>query len=460
MTKQMTPLRQRMIEDMTIRNMSPSTQKICVAALANFPTDCLNNTVAQDLEGRCQIARGDHRYQISIESIAARGFVQQGFYSVYRWGTPGPALGARRRRNLIIMRRIQNGPVEPYSLLPDLLVCNYEIEKIVMRRREFIALVGGAAAGPMAARARPSDRMRRIGVLMGVAKDEPEGQARAAALREGLEKLGWIEGRNIRIEYRWADGGIDSVRAYAAEMVKLAPDLIVANGTPFVDALHQATRSIPIVFVLSNDPVGLGHVASLAKPGGNITGFIFMELSLVGKWLEILKQMAPGLTRAALLFNPDTTPYYLPYLRSIEATASSMPLVLKAAPVRDAAALEGLIESIARETGCGLISPAGPFNIIHNRTIARLAEGLRLPAISIYRQFVVDGGLMAYGPESAEMFRRSAEYVDRILKGESPADLPVQAPTKFAFIINLKTAKSLGLTPPPTLLALADEVIE
>jgi putative ABC transport system substrate-binding protein len=329
-----------------------------------------------------------------------------------------------------------------------------------MRRRKFIAFLTGAAAWPLVARAQQSDRIRRIGVLMGVAKDEPEGLARVAAFREGLEKLGWIEGHNIRIEYRWADGGIDSVRAYAAEMVKLAPDLIVANGTPFVDALHQATRSIPIVFVLSNDPVGLGHVASMAKPGGNITGFIFMELSLIGKWLELLKQIAPGLTRTALVFNPDTTPYYLPYLRSIEAAPSLMPLDLKGAPVRDAAELEGVIESIAREASGSLISPAGPFNIINGRTIARLAERLRLPAISIYRQFVVDGGLMAYGPESVEIFRRSAEYVDRILKGESPADLPVQAPTKFSFIVNLKTAKSLDLTPPPTLLALADEVIE
>jgi putative tryptophan/tyrosine transport system substrate-binding protein len=329
-----------------------------------------------------------------------------------------------------------------------------------MRRREFIAVLSGATAWPLAARAQQSDRVRRIGVLMGVAKDEPEGHARIAALRDGLEKFGWIEGRNIRIEERWADGGIDSVRTYTAEMVKLAPDLIVANGTPFVEALHRATRSIPIVFVLSNDPVGLGHVASMAKPGGNITGFIFMELSLIGKWLELLKQMAPGVTRAALVFNPDTTPYYLPFLRSLEAAGSPMPLDLKGAPVRDAAELEGLIESIARDGGGSLISPAGPFNIIHDRAIAGLVERLRLPAISIYRQFVMDGGLMAYGPESADLFRRSAEYVDRILKGESPADLPVQAPTKFSFIVNLKTAKLLGLTPPPTLLALADEVIE
>ena len=329
-----------------------------------------------------------------------------------------------------------------------------------MRRREFLTFLGGTgtAAWLPAARAQQSGQVRRIGVLMGVARDEPEGQARIRALREGLEKLGWVDGHNLRIEERWADGGIDSVRAYTAEMVKLAPDLIVANGTPFVEALHHATRSIPVVFVLSNDPVGLGHVASLAKPGGNITGFIFMELSLIGKWLEILKQGAPSLTQSALVFNPDTTPYYLPYLSSIDATPP--PLALKGAPVRDAAALEALIQSIAREPGGSLISPAGPFNVIHNRTIAQLVERVRLPAISIYRQFAVDGGLMAYGPESADVFRRSAEYIDRILKGESPADLPVQAPTKFSFVINLKAAKLLGLTIPPTLLALADEVIE
>jgi putative ABC transport system substrate-binding protein len=328
-----------------------------------------------------------------------------------------------------------------------------------MRRREVIALVGGAAAWPLVARAQ-ADRMRRIGVLMGVAEDEPEGQARIAAFRDGLRELGWIDGRNVRIEYRRAGGGIDRIRAYTAEMVALAPDVIVANGTPFVDALHRATRSIPIVFVLSNDPVGLGHVASMANPGGNITGFTFLELSLVGKWLEMLKQMAPAVMRTALVFNPDSTPYYLSYLHSIEAAPPSIPVVLKGAPVGDAAELEGLIGSVAREAGGSLISPAGPFNVVHSRTIAQLAERFRLPAISIYRQFVVDGGLMAYGPESADIFRRSAAYVDRILKGENPADLPVQAPAKFSFIINLRTAKTLGLTPPPTLVALADEVIE
>lgn len=330
----------------------------------------------------------------------------------------------------------------------------------IYRRRDFIAALGGAAAWPIAAHAQLPDRVRRIGVLMDSAEDEPEGQTRIAAFRQGLRELGWIEGRNVRLEYRWAGGDIDHIRTYAAEMVALAPDVIVANGTSVVDALHQATRSIPIVFVLSNDPVGLGHVANMAKPGGNITGFTFIELSVVGKWLEMLKQMAPAVMRTVLVFNPDTTPYYLPYLRSIEAAPPSFPVVVKGAPVRDAAELEGLIESVAHEAGGSVISPAGPFNIVHGRTIAQLTERFRLPAISIYRQFALDGGLMAYGPESADIFRRSAAYVDRVLKGESPADLPVRAPAKFGFTINLRIANTLGLTPPPALLALADEVIE
>jgi len=331
---------------------------------------------------------------------------------------------------------------------------------IYIGRREFIFPLGGAAAAwPLAARAQQS-RTRRVGVLMGVAEDEPEGQARISAFRDSLRALGWIDGRNVQIEVRWAGASIDRIRAHAAEMVRLAPDLIIANGTPGVDALHGATRSIPVVFALSNDPVGLGHVASMARPGGNITGFTFMELSLVGKWLEILKQMAPTVTRTALLFNPDTTPYYFSYLQSIETSSQSLPLEIKGMPVREPAELEGLIDRFASGGKAGLISPAGPFNVIHGRRIAQLAEQLRLPAISIYSQFATDGGLMAYGPDSIDVFRRAAEYADRILRGESPADLPVQAPTKFSFSINLKAAKSLGLSPPANLVALADEVIE
>jgi putative tryptophan/tyrosine transport system substrate-binding protein len=327
-------------------------------------------------------------------------------------------------------------------------------------RRDFITLVGGAAAWPLAARAEQSERMRRIGVLMGVTEDEPEGQARISAFREALQSLGWIEGRNIRIEVRWAGGTIEGIRAHTAEMVKLTPDVIVGNGTPVVDALHKATRSIPIVFAQSNDPVGLGHVASMARPGGNITGFTFIDLSLIGKWLQFLADISPAVSRCALLFNPDTTPYYLPYLSSIDASPTSYPLELKGAPVRSTVELEGVIQTIAREGNGSLISPAGPFNVVHSRKIAQLAEQLRLPAISIYSQFAADGGLMAYGPDTRDIFRRSAQYVDRILKGESPADLPVQAPTKYIFSINLKVARTFGLNAPPLLVSLADEIIE
>jgi putative ABC transport system substrate-binding protein len=329
-----------------------------------------------------------------------------------------------------------------------------------MKRREFLLTLGGAAiACPLAAQAQQSTgKVSRIGVLMDSDEHLPESQSRVKALREGLQQLGWTEGRNAQIEVRWA-AAIDRIRDYTAEMIALAPDVIVANGTPFVDALHKATRSIPIVFVLSNDPVGLGHIASMAKPGGNITGFTFMELSLIGKWQDMLKQMAPGVTRSALIFDPDTTPYYVPYLRAID-TAPPLPLRLEGAQFHKAGEIEAWIESFAREQGGSLISPAGPFNIVNGRSIARLAEQFKLPAISMYRQFALDGGLMAYGPDPAGIFRRSADYVDRILRGASAGDLPAQAPTQFHFVVNLKTAKTLGLNPPATLLATADEVIE
>lgn len=329
-----------------------------------------------------------------------------------------------------------------------------------MRRRAFTKLLGGAAvAWPLATHAQTAaNKIARIGVLMGSNESQPESQSRIKAFREGLQQLGWVEGRNLQIELRWA---IDEnrIRDSTAEMIGLAPDVIVANGTPFVEAVHKATRSIPVVFVLSNDPVGLGHIASMAKPAGNITGFTFMELSLIGKWLDMLKQMAPGLNRSALIFDPDTTPYYLPYLRAIDA-APPLPLRLEGAPFHKAEQIEAWITSFARQQGGSLISPAGPFNVASGRAIARLAEQFRLPAISMYRQFALDGGLMAYGPDPAGIFRQSADYVDRILKGTNPGDLPAQAPTEFHFVLNLKTAKTLGLSAPANLLALADEVIE
>jgi putative ABC transport system substrate-binding protein len=328
-----------------------------------------------------------------------------------------------------------------------------------MRRREFFKVLGGATAWPLAAHAQtPAGKVARIGVLMDSDEQLPESQSRILALREALQQLGWTDGRNARIEVRWA-ASIDRVRDLTAEMVALAPDIIVANGTPFVHELKAATRSIPIVFVLSNDPVGLGHIASMAKPGGNITGFTFMELSLIGKWLDMLRQMSSAVNRSALIFDPDTTPFYISYLRAA-GTAAPLPLPLVGAPLHNAAAVEAFIESFAHEPGGSLISPAGLFNIAAGRAIARSAEQFKLPAISIYRQFALDGGLMAYGPNPADIFRQSADYVDRILRGADVGELPAQSPTQFHFVINMKTAKVLGLNPPATLIATADEVIE
>jgi putative ABC transport system substrate-binding protein len=328
-----------------------------------------------------------------------------------------------------------------------------------MRRREFLGGLGSAAAAwPTFARAQQA--VRRIALLLGFAEDEPLGQARLAAFRQGLQALGWVEGRNIRIDTRWAGSNLELMTAYAAEVVASAPDAIVVNSTPFIRAVQRSTQTIPVLFVLTIDPVGEGFIASMARPGGNITGFSFFEASLIGKWMDLLKQVAPALNRSALIFNPETTSYYLPYLREAEAMPGKYPLRLIPAPMRAATELEGWIESFARVGGGSLISPAGPFGIINGRLIAQLAERLHLPAVSLYSQFVKDGGLMSYGADSIDIFRRSATYVDRILKGERPADLPAQAPTKYELAINLKTAKALGLTVPPKLLFTADEVIE
>jgi putative ABC transport system substrate-binding protein len=329
-----------------------------------------------------------------------------------------------------------------------------------MKRREFIALLGGAASWPLVARAQQSvHKLVRIGVLMNTNEGQPEGKVRVDALRKGLAQAGWVEGRNIQIDYRWATD-LDHVGRAAAEMVASSPDVIVANGTPSVIALAKATRTIPVVFALSNDPVGLGHIASMAHPGGNITGFTFMELSLIGKWIDMLKQASSGVARTALLYNEETTPYYVPFIRQVASTPSMLPLPLVEAQFNDAQNLQAWTESFAREPGGSLIVPAGPFGIVNGKRLAQLAERLKLPAISIYRQFAVDGGLMAYGPDPADIFLRTADYVDRILKGANPGELPAQSPIKFLLTINMKTAKILDLTIPPTLLATADEVIE
>ena len=330
-----------------------------------------------------------------------------------------------------------------------------------MKRREFITgLAGAAAIYPLAVRAQqPAGKVPRIGVLMNTIEGQPEGKTRIDAFRQGLAQAGWVEGRNIQLDYRWATD-LDHVAGATAEMVASAPDVIVANGTPFVNAVAKATRTIPVVFALSNDPVGLGHISSMAHPGGNITGFTFMEMSLIGKWIDMLKQASPGLRRTALLYNAATTAYYIPFLRQVAATPSMLPLPLVEAQFDDARNLQAWTETFARERGGSLIAPAGPFSIVNGKQLAQLAERLKLPAISIYRQFAVDGGLMAYGPDPADIFSRTAEYVDRILKGASAGDLPAQTPIKFLLTINMKTARTLDLTIPPTLLATADEVVE
>jgi len=328
----------------------------------------------------------------------------------------------------------------------------------VSSRREFIKLAGGAAASwPLAARAQQGDRMRRVGVLMGVA-DDAEGQARVKGLQQGLQKLGWIEGRNVRIDYRWTGGDTTRIRAYAAELLKLSPDVIVAHTPPVIAAMRQASSSIPIVFAAVLDPEAHGFIDNLARPGGNLTGTTNVEFSLVGKMLAMLKEVAPGIARAAVMFG--TNRQYLVYLHSFGTDSPTLAVELSAAAVRDTGEIEAAISELGRKPGAGLVLPPDAFTVIHHAMIIELAARHRLPAVYAYRSFVAEGGLMSYGPDVYDIFRRTASYVDRILKGARPADLPVEAPVKFEFVINLKTAKALGLNIPDKLLALADEVIE
>jgi putative ABC transport system substrate-binding protein len=332
---------------------------------------------------------------------------------------------------------------------------------ICMRRREFITLIGGAGlAWPLAALAEQAQRMRRVGVLMGVAENDPEGQARVAAFRQGLADLSWADGRNVHIDYRWAAGDTDRIRAYTSELVALAPDVLVGNGTSALTALRDATQSIPIVFILVNDPVGQGFIANLARPGGNITGFSFLEYSMIGKSLELLRQLAPSVHRLAIMFNPTTAPHYNVFLRSLETVPPPTPLEIRAAPVGTQAEIEQAVAKLAKEPGSGLLVPPDTYTLVHRGLIISSAAQHRLPAIFTYRQFAREGALITYGPETTDIFQRAASYVDRILKGANPGDLPAQAPTKFELAINLRTARMLGLDVPPTLLALADEVIE
>jgi putative ABC transport system substrate-binding protein len=330
-----------------------------------------------------------------------------------------------------------------------------------LKRREFITLLGGATvAWPLAAHAQQSERMKRIGVLMASDKSDPLGQARFTALREGLAELGWIEGGNLRIVDRWSGASTDRMQAYAAELVGLAPDVIVGNSSPVLSALRPQTRSIPIIFVIVNDPVSQGFISTLANPGGNITGFTFIEFSTIGKSLDLLKQLAPSVVRVGMMFNPDMTGYYTDFLRSFKTGPQSIGVDLKAAPVRTIAEVETIAAVLAGEPGGGLLVAPDTFTLVHRGLIIRLAEQHRLPATFAYRQFAKEGALMTYGPDTVDIFRRSASYVDRILKGANPADLPAQAPVKYELAINLNAARSLSLSVPPTLLALADEVIE
>jgi putative tryptophan/tyrosine transport system substrate-binding protein len=327
-----------------------------------------------------------------------------------------------------------------------------------MTRRDFITLLGGAAvAWPLAARAQQPDRMRRIGVLMNLAADDAEGQARIAAFVQALQRLGWSDGRNVRIDYRWAAGDAGRFHKYAEELLALLPDVILASATPSVQALQQVTGTVPIVFAIVADPVGAGFVDSLARPGGNVTGFTPFEYGISGKWLELIKELAPRVTRVAVL--RDLT-IGLGQLGAIQSVAPSLGIELRPVHVRDADEIERSIAAFAQGSNGALIVTASTSAIIHRELITTLAARNKLPAVYYTRYWVAGGGLMSYGPDFRDQFRRAAGYVDRILKGEKPADLPVQAPTKYELVINLKTAKTLGLEVPPTLLARADEVIE
>jgi putative ABC transport system substrate-binding protein len=331
-----------------------------------------------------------------------------------------------------------------------------------MKRREFITLLGGAAvAWPLAARAQQRDRVHRIGVLMGLAEDDPETKARLAAFRQGLEKRGWSEGHNLQIEYRFARASsADQARPVAQELVVAQPEAIFAFGTPVITALQQQTHTIPIVFAGVADPVGSGFIASLARPGGNLTGVMQYEASVTGKWLAMLKEISPALVRAAFVVNPQTASYYNYYLRTAVRLSQSLGIELVPTLVENAGEIERAIESFAVGSKGGLIVPPDISNVTRRDLIIALAARHRLPAVYNNRVFVADGGLMSYGVNFVDMCRQAAPYVDRILRGDKPADLPVQAATKFETILNLKTAKALGLTVPPGLLVAADEVIE
>jgi putative ABC transport system substrate-binding protein len=329
-----------------------------------------------------------------------------------------------------------------------------------VRRRNLIkGIVGLAVASPLAARAQQPDQIRRIGVLMNVAAADPEGQAQVAAFLQALQQLGWSEGRKVRIDTRWGENDVERDRGYATELLAFAPDVILASGTLSVAALRRVTRTVPIVFAGVSDPVGAGLVDSLTRPGGNVTGFMIFEYSLSGKWLELLKEIAPRLMRAAVL-RDSANPAGIAQFGAVQAVAQSLGVELRPVDTRDAGEIERSIASFARAANGGLIVTPSASVSAHHNLIVMLAARYKLPAVYSSRPMVIGGGLICYGPDTADQFRQAAGYVDRILKGEKPADLPVQAPTKYELVINLKTAKAIGLTIPSSVLARADEVIE
>jgi len=328
-----------------------------------------------------------------------------------------------------------------------------------MRRRHFITGIAGLSAWPLAARGQQGQRVRRIGALMNLAADDPVTIARAKAFTDGLQALGWVNGRNVRIDYRWAAGRPELFQRYAAELATLAPDVILAAGGTGLPALLQATRTIPVVFAHVPDPVGNGYVASMARPGGNVTGFLTFEYNLAAKWVELLKEIAPTLTRAGVL-RDAAVGYGIGQFAVIQSVAPSLGVDVTPINVRDAAEIERDIAALAPSANIGLILTASPGGPVHRDLIIALAARHKLPAVYVERLFAAAGGLLSYGPDFADQYRRAATYVDRIFKGEKPGDLPVQAPTKYQLALNLKTARMLGLTVPPALLARADEVIE
>jgi putative tryptophan/tyrosine transport system substrate-binding protein len=329
-----------------------------------------------------------------------------------------------------------------------------------MKRRQFITLLGGASLFcSKIASAEPSQKVRRVSMLLGLAEG-PEAASRVRAFRLGLRDLGWSEGRNITIDYRYGASDLGLINHYASELVGVAPDVIVAHSTPVLAALRKATSSIPIVFAAVNDPVGQGFIPSLAHPGSNITGFTFIDFEIIGKWVSLLNDVVPNLRRVALMFDPDTSPFFESYLRSFKATKHPFLGEVEAAPVRNVAEIDLAVAKLGRETGSGFIAPADVFINDQRDTIIKSALKYGVPMISVYRTFVVGGGLISYGPDVSDVFRRASSYVDRILNGDSPANLPVQSPVVYELVINLNTAKALGLTISQSVVQLADEVIE